>query len=370
MEFLPLYKRNANNTINKWVIFVDGNCYWSEFGKVNGRVKKSKKVYCFGKNKGRLNETSNEEQAIHEASSIWRRKIEREGFVKDMAEVLGSSCFNQPMLAKVYDGVYNDRMKYIQPKLDGVRCNISLEDGSVTSVSRHNVRFSSTKHIEKELAAFFNEFSNVHLDGELYNHELHDNFSKIVSLVKKNRVDENENREIEANIKFYVYDLWIDGEENASFFERYELIKCKLNGLENVVIVPTFEIKNSDDIEYYYNQFVGDGYEGAIIRANTPYEHKRSKNLLKYKKFQDDEFLVIDVNVGKNKTIAESCKILLKNGKECNATLAFSDEICKNIIENKERYIGKLATVSYFGKTSDGYLRFPVIKEINRKSYE
>jgi small nuclear ribonucleoprotein (snRNP)-like protein len=92
--------------------------------------------------------------------------------------------------------------------------------------------------------------------------------------------------------------------------------------------------------------------------------------LLKYKEFQDDEFEILSVNVGKNQTIAESVTIRLNNGKDCNATLAFTDERCKEILENKENYIGKTATVRYFGETNDGLLRFPVVKVIDRENYE
>jgi DNA ligase-1 len=140
--------------------------------------------------------------------------------------------------------------------------------------------------------------------------------------------------------------------------------------MNNVVVVPTFEVNSREEVDKYFDMFRKDGYEGAIIRTDAPYEHKRSKNLLKYKEFQDDEFEIVDVNIGKNQTIAESFTIRLKNDKLCNATLAFPDEVCKEILENKENYIGKMATVCYFGITNDGLLRFPVVKAIDRQSYE
>ncbi len=94
-------------------------------------------------------------------------------------------------------------------------------------------------------------------------------------------------------------------------------------------------------------------------------------NLLKYKKFQDDEFEILAVNKGKNNSnIAESMTIRLHDGQECNATLSFTDEECKEIIDNQENYIGKLATVRYFGYTNKGMLRFPIVKTIDRNNYE
>ena len=370
MELPVLFKLNVNNKINIWKIIIEENYYWTEFGAIDGVIQKSDKVYCFGKNKGKKNETSDNEQAELEAKSIWSRKIEMENFVLNIEDVR-NVAFNPPMLAKVYDGNYTDDMKYIQPKLDGVRCNISLdENGNIIARSRRNKKFFSTMHIEKELTDVFKKYPDLHLDGELYNHDLHDDFNRIVSLVKKQKINEDDRKSIENTVLYFVYDLWLDSLPDTTFSKRFEIAKEALLHINNVVIVPTYKINNGKDIDYYFNMFTDNGYEGAIIRLDKPYEHKRSKNLLKYKKFKDDEFEILDVNAGKTNTMAESLTIKLKNGDTCNATLAFPDEKCKEILENKGQYIGKLATVCYFGETEDNKLRFPVVKAINREEYE
>jgi len=370
MELPVLYKLNINKKINTWKIIIEENYYWTEFGLLDGTIQKSDKVYCFGKNKGKKNETNDEQQALFEAKSIWLKKIKKENFFENVENV-ANITFNPPMLAKVYDGEYKEEMKYIQPKLDGIRCNISIdENGKIISKSRKNKNFYTTTHIEKELQTFFKEYPDAHLDGELYNHSLHNDFNKIVSLVKKQKINEDDRQSIENTVLYYVYDIWLDSLPNANFNKRFKIVKESLLHLKNVIIVPTFKINSSKDIDYYFNMFTDNGYEGAIIRLDNPYEHKRSKNLLKYKKFKDDEFEIIKVNIGKAKTIAESITIRLKNGNLCNATLAFSDDKCKEILENKEKYIGKLATVCYFGETNDGMLRFPVVKSFNREEYE
>ena len=369
MELPILYKLNVNKKINTWKIIIEENYYWTEFGVIGGVIQKSDKVYCFGKNKGKKNETNDEEQAKFEAKSIWSKKIESENFVTKIENV-NNVAFSPPMLAKIYDGKYKEEMKYIQPKLDGIRCNISLDNGYVVSKSRKNKEFYTTSHIEKELSKIFEKYPDLHLDGELYNHDLHDDFNKIVSLVKKQKISQDDKSNIENTVHYYVYDAWFDSLPDSVFHERFEMVKESLLHLKNVVIVPTYKISSGKDIDYYFDMFTSNGYEGAIIRLDKPYEHKRSGNLLKYKKFQDDEFEVIGINVGKTNTIAESLTIRLKNGNLCNATLAFPDEKCKEILDNKEKYIGKLATVCYFGITNDGMLRFPVVKSFNREEYE
>lgn len=371
MKKLPvLYKLNNNKNINFWNIIIDNNYYWTEFGVVGGVVQKSDKTICYGKNKGKKNETTDSEQAELEAESIWKRKIEIENFVENINDV-NNIKFNPPMLAKVYDKKYTDKMKFIQPKLDGVRCNISFSnEGEIISLSRRNKKFYSTEHIEKELKTVFEKRPDIHIDGELYNHKLHDNFNKIVSLVKKQKINESDRTDIQNTVLYYVYDAWFDNEPTLKYSERYKIIRDLLSSVKNVIIVPTFEISSKDEVDNYFRNFVSEGYEGAIIRLDEPYEHKRSNNLLKYKEFFDDDFEVLDVLPGKTELIAESILIRLKNGNECRATLSFPDEKCKEILENKEKYIGGLATVCYFGITNDNMLRFPVVKSFNREEYE
>lgn len=369
-EFPTLYKKTARGVVNQWTVFQDSDRYWTEFGMVGGTIQKSDDVYCTPKNVGRSNETTAEQQSMLEAESAWRKKIEREGFVADIFQAERGGVFNPPMLAKVYDGVYTDEMRFIQPKLDGIRCNMSLNGGRVMSVSRRNMPFSTTGHIEQELEEFFRMHPDVHLDGELYNHELHDDFSKIVSLVKKKRLTEEDEYELKDKLKYYVYDLWVDGEEDMQFSYRSRIIRESLSDIACVEVVPTYEVSSSEDVDRFFEQFLNEGFEGAIIRSDKPYEHKRSKNLLKYKRFLDDEFEIVSVNIGKNNTIAESLTIILGNGERCNATLAFTDDECGRILANRDDYIGKKATVSYFGVTKDGMLRFPVVKDIDRDSHE
>ena len=134
-------------------------------------------------------------------------------------------------------------------------------------------------------------------------------------------------------------------------------------------IVETREVSSQEEVKEHFVDFVSNGYEGAILRKDAPYEHKRSKNLLKYKEFMDDEFTVLDIYEGKAKNgVAEYAWIALGNGNACKATLAFSDEECAKMYKNKYEIIGKKATVRFFGYTNDKKLRFPVLKAI--RDYE
>lgn len=337
------------------------------FGQVGGVITKSDKVFVEAKNIGKKNETTVEEQALKEAESIWKKKIKSENFVINIDDI-DKKAFNPPMLAHTYDKVFSDELKYIQPKLDGIRCNMSYENNEILALSRKNNPFYTVEHIKEKLFQILKENPSIHLDGELYNHELHDNFNKVVSLVKKEKINEQQENEIVKYVRYNVYDLWDDNNPNMTFSERNKLINELLSDIEYVDIVPTFEIASESDIKAYFETFVGGGYEGAILRKNAKYEHKRSKNLLKYKEFNEEEFLILDICEGKNKGIAEYAWIKLNDDLTCKATLSFTDDECKEMLSNKEHLINKIATVKFFGYTEDGKLRFPVLKAI--RDYE
>ena len=102
------------------------------------------------------------------------------------------SLRNKPMLAYPANKKPIDYTKpvYIQPKLDGVRCVIQYNklncgEHEVVAYSRTGKPWKNIAHICVQLKPFFAKYPNVILDGELYNHDLKDDFEKIISLVRK-----------------------------------------------------------------------------------------------------------------------------------------------------------------------------------------
>ena len=363
MEFKTLFKRNANGSINQWTIIVDAEGYWTEYGQVGGVITKSDKVYVNEKNVGRSNATNISEQAIKEAKSIYDKKIKSDNCTPDINKI-DELVFQPPMLAQSYSGKFSESIKYIQPKLDGIRCNFSLFNGNIQAISRTNHPFFTVEHIKRVLQPILDEYPTLHFDGELYNHSLHDDFNKIVSLVKKEKISEEQRVEIESLVRYNIYDMWDDDNPNLTFSERNEIINNLCCNLEYIDIVNTFTIKNEEDVESYFTMFTNNKYEGAILRLDTPYEHKRSKNLLKYKKFDDAEFVILDICEGKIRGHAEYAVIQLPNGNSCKATFSMTDEECVKVLKDKDNLIGKLGTVKYFGYTNDGKLRFTIFKAV------
>ena len=367
MELNTLFKRNVNGSINQWRCCYDEEGYWTEYGVVGGVLTASEKVLVEGKNIGKKNETSVPEQIMKEIEALYKKKKKSDNFVENINDI-DAIAFQPPMLAKEFDGTYTSDIICCQPKLDGIRCNIHLENNEVKAISRKNNPFYTVEHIKNALKEVLLEYPTLHFDGELYNHVFHDDFNKVVSLVKKEKLNEDDTNEVIQYVRYNVYDLWDDNNPNMTFEERNELINNILQDIPYVDIVDTRWVNNMEEVEACFNEFVGNGYEGAILRKNEPYEHKRSKNLLKYKKFNEEEFEILDICEGKIKGYAEYAWIQLPNDLVCKATFSYSNEECEKILNDKNNIIGQLATVKFFGYTKDGKLRFPVLKAI--RNYE
>ena len=100
---------------------------------------------------------------------------------------------------------YNNKV-FMQPKLDGVRCLIQYDEGIVTAWSRTGKEWTNIEHIKLNLYKFFDKYPNVILDGELYNHDLKDDFEKIISLVRKTKPTDEDRLESEEMVQFHCYD--------------------------------------------------------------------------------------------------------------------------------------------------------------------
>jgi ATP-dependent DNA ligase len=261
-----------------------------------------------------------------------------------------------------------DKDSFIQPKLDGVRCYITKHG----AFSRNHKQFMNAQHILDELVPLFTKYPNVVLDGELYNHEYKDNFNKIISLVRKQTPSDAERNEAKA-IQFHNYDIFMPDTPDNSFRYRNESIKNlhKEFTLQYCKTVETYHVQSDVTARLMYYQFTTkQGYEGAILRNNKPYEQKRSYNLQKYKEFHDTEATIIGWVEGQGKRTGTIGKFLARdaNGIEFGMPVMDKMPVLTKMYDIAEWYIGKTATFTYFQRTPSGSYRHPLFKSI--RNYE
>lgn len=211
--------------------------------------------------------------------------------------------------------------------------------------------------MKKSIAFNFARFHNLILDGELYNHDLKNDFEKIVSAVRKEDPSEESEK-----VQYHIYDVVVD----ATNLERARWLA--LNGLwpdqEPLRLVKTESVRSEADVAAVFKDYRKQGYEGLMLRNNdAKYENKRSYNLQKVKEFDDAEFRIVGVVEGKGKLqgLLGAFVCVTEDGTEFEVKMAGNQEETKKFLHDESLWKGKFLTVQYQGWTGKNKVpRFPV----------
>ena len=270
------------------------------------------------------------------------------------------------MLAHPYGKRDFNRDSLIQPKLDGIRCYIT-KDGAF---SRNHKEFKTVEHIKEALKPLFKEEPQLILDGELYNHQLKDNFNKIISLVRKKKPSQKEANDAERYVQFHWYDYCNFNQKNqevsADFRLRALTIKDAIVQINSrhIIEVPTHDVSVIESAKLWHKEFLQQGYEGSILRLNKPYEQKRSYNLQKFKDFHDSEAKITGWVEGQGKRAGTIGKFLAQDadGNKFGMPVMADYKVMEKMYNIADWYIGKMATFTYFQRTPAGSYRHPLYK--------
>jgi len=252
---------------------------------------------------------------------------------------------------------------YMQPKLDGVRC-LFTKDGAF---SRTGKQFMNIQHIEEELQEFFKQHPAMVLDGELYNHDLKDDFEKIISLVRKQKPTDWDREEAYKLTQYHVYDYTNTSMNNVvNYRYRLDQLICSDIYSSSIRYVETKRVKSMKAAKDFHTRKLAEGYEGSILRTNTPYKHGRSFGLMKFKDFSDTEATIIGYEVGQGKRTGTLGKFIMQDddGVEfgCPPGKGYNYKDLADMLTNIADYIGKRATFTYFQRTKAGSYRHPHYK--------
>ena len=280
----------------------------------------------------------------------------------------------KPMLAyPVSDKPINyDNKVFMQPKLDGVRCVIQHEAGAenpVKAYSRTGKEWKNIDHILFNLEPWFILNPNVILDGELYNHDLKDDFEQIISLVRRQKPDDIDMLESRDMVQFHCYDII---NKRMKFNTRNKFIKDNLEESYCIKHVDTLNVFDEDEAQLIHRSNLKKGYEGSILRANDTYQCKRSHSLRKFKDFSDAEAYIVGYEAGQGKREGTLGKFLMQdedgNKFGCPPGKGFTYKDMKDMLDNIHEYMGQTATFTYFERTKAGSYRHPLFKCI--RNYE
>ena len=382
-----LYKRNKKGDILTWRVYIQDECeedreqylIITKSGKYGGKETVSEDWVTVGKS----NRNTYEQALLQANSKVNKKKDEGYKSLKDLKIYKSVSNYIhgkikvdksegnllnllrlilpdnntdasgnvKPMLAQPYKESKHSEYTgfyFFQPKLNGVRCLIIKDGDKWSAISRKGKNYNAVcEHIIRTLKVnpSVSINNNIIFDGELYIHE--EALQSISGLCrKKDRVPEHD------LIEYHIYDLAV---EDLSFKERTEKLSSLFLGNENSIIklVPT---SYNRDIIKYHKLAVSKGYEGIMLRTETgEYEFgKRSHELIKYKKFLSEEFLILDIKLGKRGAQDMVFSCLTKDKKQFYVKPKGDTKLKERYVEEINNIVGKKLTTEFLEYTEDG----------------
>ncbi|NBQ17477.1 hypothetical protein EBU24_04110 [bacterium] len=267
---------------------------------------------------------------------------------------------------------------YVSRKIDGARC-IAIVDanGDTTFYSRTGKEFDTLGIVRDGIKAL--NVTNVVFDGEicLVDDDGNEDFQGVMKeLRKKDHTIPNPSFKIFDMIshdEFYSK----KGQSNKPYSIRYNnlLETMRDNTCVCLSVLGQDLIKNDDHFSEWTGKAKEYGWEGLMLRADAPYKGKRSKDLLKFKSFFDDEYEVIDVEMGPFRYVKDgeeteenmlSCVTIKHKGYAVRVGSGFSIEQRQEFYGDPKKILGKVILVQYFEETENEKggisLRFPTFK--------
>lgn len=347
-----LYKQSAKDAVQQWAVFVEGNKVTVKFGQVGGKLQ-TKDTFCKGKNVGRANATTDEEQAVTEAVSKWEKQIKK-GYVEDSS---GVRTVLLPMKVESYfKGKMKDKLEFpctISPKLNGINgeCRL-LPNGSIKQLSRggeeYPLPFTVAAHELKTLMTLLGVDS---LNYEIYKHGTF--LQDISGAVKA----PHKHTELWEQLEYYVFDLPTAGGDWRSRLAK--LNNVTLPDFKFVRIVNSKVVNSHSDVIKYQDAYVSEGYEGSIVRNYKGLYgyNTRTIDVLKVKYAMSEEFLIDSYFIDKNGHVVFSC---VAGANKFKVKPKGSDERRAQIRYQAAFWVGKWLTVEFETYSKDGVPLKPV----------
>ena len=267
---------------------------------------------------------------------------------------------------------------FISRKLNGTRCAF-VGDRCMT---RQNKEYKGLDHIVADLQKLVGK--DTFVDGELL-YKNKEGLSDSEAFQKGTGIAMSKGDK--SDLKLVIFDMFpLDefwsGKSKESYSNRKKQIvelgeKIKILGTDNLEIVQMcYEGHDHSEIWKWLDYAEQHDWEGVILNLDTPYECKRTKNLIKVKKFYtyDLEVVGVEEGTGRNKGTLGALVVKYKNNT-VNVGSGFTDEERSYYWNNQDKIIGRVIEVKYKEITTDKKtglesLQFPVyvgLREVGKE---
>lgn len=329
--------------------------------------------------------------------NIWNRKageILESLICKDLSIGCDAKTINKeipgliPTFSVQLANKYFDKPQYVEgktfaitTKIDGGRIIAIKEDGKVTFYTRAGQEYEGLVDLEDEMSRLMPD--NTCLDGEITLLDRGSLSSKEAYKATMKIVRQTTNME-KHGIKMLVFD-WMPAED----FKRqqcevpYKFRRTELNMLFDKYDFKYFELlpilyvgNDTTQIVKLLEEETLNGEEGVMVNDyDALYEFKRTNSLLKVKKFNSCDLRIIGFEEGTGKYVGFLGALVCEyKGGTVRVGSGLTDELRKEIWQNRDKYQNTIVEISYFEETKDSTgkksLRFPTFKDFRPDKLE
>lgn len=238
----------------------------------------------------------------------------------------------------------------LQPKINGVRAFLYLENGKAKLKSKDGLQYTAPSHIidwATNNKGIFGEKLNDIIDGELYIYN--EPLNEVQSAVKA--VNLNTSR-----VVFVAFDLAI---EKLTNLERWKLLKIRHNVKYDlncpIDLIKTVMVKKDSQVQQLTDDYIKSNYEGSILRdPNALYGFGSRRNtMLKLKRDISEDFYIKGV-VPQAKRNDLGMFLCEYKGVEFTINPTLSEKDKAHIRNFPNEYIGKKLQTRFYEWTPFG----------------
>lgn len=301
------------------------------------------------------------------------QKVYGKDFIPTLNVMLGTSIEN----CTIPDGAWIS----ISQKLNGTRC--FFYKGKL--YSRQGKEYTGCDHIITQLKALNSVFAEDQVfDGELV--LLEEGLTDSEAFQKGTGIAMSKDKD-KSNLHLVIFDIIPENIfETQGITENYSRRRALLDTVS--FAIRRFHLFNINTVKRFYQGHdhsqidnwleyaEKNDMEGVMVNLDTPYEFKRTKNLIKVKKFYtyDLQCTGVEEGTGKNKGRLGAIIVDFK-GNPVHVGSGFNDELRECIWSNPDSIIGKIIEVKYKEVTKNKdtgaeSLQFPVFVSIRTDKEE
>ena len=273
---------------------------------------------------------------------------------------------------------FENQVWVVSRKLDGVRCLVVVdENGTATSWARSGKQFQTLRKVEEEIESL--GVTNVVYDGEmcLVDEDGNEDFQRMMKEIRR------KDHTVENGL-FQIFDM-IDlpdfqtGVSEDGFLTRLSRLADTVpQDAKYTSVLHQQRLTGLEDFQRWRQDAQDAGWEGLMLRLDTTYKGKRSKDILKVKTMHDAEYRVKGYDAGPFRYVMDGKEVeevMLSNivvehkGNDVRVGSGFTIEQRQYFMKNPGDILNKVITVQYFeesqNQNGEYSLRFPVLKVIH-----